>query len=132
MGSPVIRSLIEIFLILCVGNVTPLLGQAVQQPAGNAATPAEQTKPHIRRNDAGAPIPTRFEMLRGAYGPYRANNDLLYYHLDIRVDPAQKFISGKNTIRFRMLTDDTRIQLDFIDALNIDKILYGFSGHYGS
>jgi aminopeptidase N len=125
MQSPAIRSLVGIFLVLCVGNAPPLVCQAVQQPASNAAAPAEKPKPHIRPNDAGAPIPTRFEMLRGAYGPYRANNDLLYYHLDIRVDPAQKFISGKNTIRFRMLRDDTRIQLDLTDALNIDKILYG-------
>ena len=64
-------------------------------------------------------------MLRGAYGPYRANNDLLYYHLDIRIDPIQKFISGKNTIHFRMLKDDNRIQLDLSEGLNIDKILYG-------
>jgi len=64
-------------------------------------------------------------MLRGAYGPYRANNDLLYYHLDIWIDPIQKFISGKNTIHFRMLKDDNRIQLDLSEGLNIDKILYG-------
>jgi aminopeptidase N len=64
-------------------------------------------------------------MLRGAYGPYRANNDLLSYHLDIRVDPQQQRISGKNTIRFRMLHDDNRIQLDLNDALKIDKILLG-------
>ena len=64
-------------------------------------------------------------MLRGAYGPFRANNDLLYYHLDIRVDPETKFISGKNTIRFRMLQDGTRIQIDLNGALKIDKILFG-------
>jgi len=69
--------------------------------------------------------PTQADILRGAYGPYRANNDLLYYHLDIRVDPEKKFITGKNTIRFRMLKDDTRIQLDLTPALNIDKILLG-------
>ena len=56
--------------------------------------------------------PTKADILRGAYGPYRANNDLLFYHLDIRVDPEKKFIGGKNTIRFKMLKDDTRIQLD--------------------
>ena len=56
--------------------------------------------------------PTRANLLRGEYGPYRANNDLLYYHLDVRVDPVKQTISGKNTIRFRMLKDDTRIQLD--------------------
>ncbi len=69
--------------------------------------------------------PTQADILRGAYGPYRANNDLLSYYLDIRVDPVKKFISGKNTIRFRMLKDDTRIQLDLIASLNVDKILLG-------
>jgi len=69
--------------------------------------------------------PTHADILRGAYGPYRANNDLLYYHLDVRVDPANKFISGKNTIRFKMLQEGTRIQLDLTDTLAIDKILLG-------
>jgi aminopeptidase N len=66
---------------------------------------------------------TKAELFRGAYGPYRANNDLLFYHLDIRIDPEKKLVSGKNTIRFKMLQDDTRIQLDLADTLNIDKIL---------
>jgi aminopeptidase N len=127
MRSSAISSVIRIFFIflLAAPNASLLLAQAAQQSAGKAAASTEKPKPHIRPNDAGAPIPTRFEMLRGAYGPYRANNDLLYYHLDIRVDPAQKFLSGKNTVRFRMLRDDTRIQLDLADTLNIDKIVYG-------
>jgi aminopeptidase N len=70
-------------------------------------------------------LPTRADILRGAYGPYRANNDLLYYHLDVRVDPNTQTIRGKNTIRFKMLEDGTRIQLDLSHALNIDKILFG-------
>jgi len=69
--------------------------------------------------------PTHADILRGAYGPYRANNDLLFYYLDVRVDPEKKFLSGKNTIRFKMLKDDSRIQLDLHAALNIDKILLG-------
>jgi len=64
-------------------------------------------------------------MLRGSYGPYRANNDLLYYHLDIRVDPDKQTITGRNTIRFKMLQDGNRIQIDLSDALHVDKILYG-------
>jgi aminopeptidase N len=67
--------------------------------------------------------PTRADILRGDYGRYRANNDLLFYHLDVRVDPAAKSISGKNTIRFRMLSADTRIQLDLHPDLTIDRIL---------
>jgi len=69
--------------------------------------------------------PTRADLLRGQYGRYRANNDLLFYHLDVRVDPEKKSITGKNTIRFRMLADDTRIQLDLAANLNIDRILLG-------
>ena len=69
--------------------------------------------------------PTRADILRGEYGRYRANNDLLYYHLDVRVDPARKSIAGKNTIRFRMLKDDTRIQLDLYANLDVDRIMLG-------
>jgi aminopeptidase N len=69
--------------------------------------------------------PTHADILRGAYGPYRANNDLLFYHLDIRVVPENKYLSGKVTIRFKMLQDATRIQLDLHAALNVDKILLG-------
>src|SRR2546427_8709159 len=68
---------------------------------------------------------SRADILRGEYGRYRANNDLLYYHLDVRVEPEKKFLSGKNTIRFKMLQDDSRIQLDLHAALQVDKILLG-------
>ena len=74
---------------------------------------------------AGARGQTRADILRGAYGPYRANNDLLSYHLDVRVDPETKFLRGKNTIRFRMLEDGRRIQLDLHRALHVDKIVLG-------
>ncbi len=68
---------------------------------------------------------TRADILRGAYGPYRANNDLLSYDLSIRVDPGRKFITGKNSIRFRMLEDGSRIQLDLFPNMKVDRILLG-------
>ena len=69
--------------------------------------------------------PTRADILRGEYGRYRANNDLLFYDLDVRVDPEKKWISGKNTIRFKMMTDDSRIQLDLYANLEVEKIVLG-------
>jgi aminopeptidase N len=69
--------------------------------------------------------PTRASILRGEYGRYRANNDVLAYHLDVRVDPAKKLVSGRNRIRFKMLTDDTRIQVDLWSNLAVDKIAFG-------
>ncbi len=62
------------------------------------------------------------DKLLGGYGPYRANNDLLYYHLAVRVDPAKQYLSGTNAIRFRMLQDGTRIQLDLVPTFTIDGI----------
>ena len=69
--------------------------------------------------------PSRADILRGEYGRYRANNDLLFYHLDVRVDPVAKRVSGRNAIRFRMLADDTRIQLDLYDNMTIERIMLG-------
>src|SRR5690348_8588813 len=82
-------------------------------PSGAAQAPPQGPQP-LRP-------PTRADVLRGEYGRYRANNDLLYYHLDVRVDPEKKSIGGRNTIRFRMVKDDTRIQLDLYANLNVDK-----------
>src|SRR5258708_548245 len=64
--------------------------------------------------------------LRGSYGPYRANNDLLYYHLDVRVDPDKQTLSGKNSIRFKMLKDGSRIQLELVPALAYRQDSVGF------
>jgi aminopeptidase N len=101
--------------------VAPLLAQTPQRTGAVGVSQGVTT--------AQAPkAPTHADILRGEYGRYRANNDLLYYHLDVRVDPEKKFISGKNTIRFRMLKDDTRIQLDLYDNLKVDKILFRGSG----
>ncbi len=91
-------------------------GHAAQQKMSTAAPAAAKV------NDAEV-APTRLDLLRGAYGEDRANNDLISYHLDIRVDPEKKYISGKNTIRFKMLKDGKRIHLDLNEALKIDKIL---------
>jgi aminopeptidase N len=114
--------LLSLAAACCAVSAAVLPAQQTATPA--QAVPAEKPKPHIRPVDAAPSLPTRFDMLRGAYGPFRANNDLLYYHLDIRVDPEQKTISGRNTIRFRMLKAGSRIQLDLNEALAIDKILW--------
>ena len=99
-------------LLLLTAAAVQLSAQTTQRPGAPASPPAVAT-------------PARADILRGEYGPYRANNDLLFYHLDVHVDPEKKFLSGKNTIRFKMLKDDTRIQLDLHAALNVDKILFG-------
>src|SRR5688572_32236548 len=100
-------------LLVLTGGGAHAQGIGATPPAGPAAAPSTLAPP------------TRADLLRGQYGRYRANNDLLFYHLDVRVDPERKSIAGRNTIRFRMLSDDTRIQLDLAANLNVDRILLG-------
>jgi aminopeptidase N len=99
---------------LCAALVPLLCSAAFISAQTPQRTPASQPN-----------TPTRADILRGEYGRYRANNHLLFYHLDVRVDPEKKVIAGKNTIRFKMLKDDTRIQLDLFANLSVDKILMG-------
>jgi aminopeptidase N len=82
-----------------------------------------QTRTAVPQTVPTAKPVTHADLLRGEYGRYRANNDLLFYYLDIRVDPEKKFVSGKNRIRFKMLKDDKRIQLDLYDNLKVEKIV---------
>ncbi len=76
----------------------------------------------------GSPVPpeiaARLALLRGEYGRHRANNDLLTYDLRVRVDPERRHLQGRNIIRFRMLQDDTRIQIDLYANLAVDRILF--------
>jgi len=102
-----LRAQVVVFLMFMAAAGS---GHAALQQATASATPA---------------APSRADILRGAYGPYRVNNDLLSYHLDVRVDPEKQSISGKNSVRFKMLADGTRIQLDLHPALAVDKILLG-------
>ncbi len=82
---------------------------------GAATLSAQQARPAPRPPDPNI----------GAYGPYRANNDLLSYDLDIRVDPEKQTIAGTNTIKFRMLEDGSRIQIDLADDLAVERISSG-------
>ncbi len=110
----------ESFFRKCVVGVLLMLAlPAMPLPAQTTGQTSAPAPPQA------ATTRTRADILRGAYGPHRANNDLLFYHLDVRVDPEKKFLSGKNTIRFKMLKDDRRIQLDLHSALNVDRILFG-------
>jgi aminopeptidase N len=90
------------------------LASSVAVAAAQATLPAN--------SGAAQPTLSGGDKILGAYGRYRANNDLLYYNLHVRVDPTKQFLSGTNAIRFRMLEDGKRIQLDLVRNFNIDGI----------
>lgn len=63
----------------------------------------------------------RQDSLRGSITPEREWWDLTYYHLDIKVDPENKFISGKNTIQYKALKQDSIMQIDLQPPMTILK-----------
>ena len=67
---------------------------------------------------------TRADSLRGGNGPLRTCYDINYYHLDVKLDPAKRFISGSNLFRFTATQDFDRLQFDLFDNLQVEKVQY--------
>ncbi|MEH6762434.1 MAG: M1 family metallopeptidase [Maribacter arcticus] len=65
---------------------------------------------------------TEQDTLRGSITPERSWWDLNYYHLDIDVNPDDKFISGSNTIRYKVLEPHQVLQVDLQSPLQIEKV----------
>lgn len=65
---------------------------------------------------------TQDDYLRGSITPEREWWDLTFYHLDIEVKPEDKFISGSNTIRYKVLEEKDIMQIDLQPPLKIEKI----------
>ncbi|WP_273567290.1 M1 family metallopeptidase [Maribacter halichondriae] len=65
---------------------------------------------------------TEQDTLRGSITPERAWWDLNYYHLDIEVNPDEKFITGSNTIRYKVLNTEQELQVDLQPPLKIEKV----------
>jgi len=73
-------------------------------------------------------LPTRQDTLRGSITPERGWWDLTYYHLDIKVEPEKKFISGSNTVGYRVLESNKTMQVDLQEPMKITSVeAYGKS-----
>ena len=70
-------------------------------------------------------LPTKADSLRGMLTPLRTCYDVTEYRLDLRVDPAEKWISGTCTIHMRILDDSREIQLDLAENMAISDIRDG-------
>ena len=114
--------------VFVVGLVVGVAG-AQTKPKPMASAQSSTTTPGAKVGQGAQPpvaglMPTKDDLLRGGYGPYRANNDLLFYHLTLRVDPVAKTIAGTNVVRFRMLKDGRKIQLELTPELTLDGITF--------
>ena len=67
---------------------------------------------------------TRADSLRGMLTPLRTCYDINYYHLNVKVDIEQKFISGSNEFRFTAMQDFKQLQFDLFADLKIEKVVF--------
>lgn len=66
---------------------------------------------------------TEADTLRGSLRPER-NYDVLKYHLSVKVDPEEKYISGFNTITFKAEEALPVVQVDLFANMKVDSIVY--------
>jgi aminopeptidase N len=68
---------------------------------------------------------TRADTLRGSLTtPLRTCYNIDYYHLDVKFDIDNKFISGNVLFKFTAEQDFTKLQFDLFSNLKVEKVLY--------
>jgi len=82
------------------------------------------TLPAQAQLGANREIFTRADTLRGSLTPLRTCYDINYYHLDVKFDIDQKYISGSNQFKFTATQDFTKLQFDLFANLKVDKVIY--------
>lgn len=73
--------------------------------------------------DGNKVVFTKQDTLRGSITKERSWWDLNYYHLDIKVNPDEKYIKGSNTIRYTVLESYSRMQIDLQNPMAILKVI---------
>jgi aminopeptidase N len=67
---------------------------------------------------------TRADTLRGMLTPLRTCYDINYYHLDVKINLADKSVNGSNEFAFTATQDFTKLQFDLFANLKIERISY--------
>lgn len=67
---------------------------------------------------------TKADSLRGYLSPLRTCYDVTYYHLDVTVNPDSQSIRGSNTIRFKVDTAFSEMQVDLFANMKVDSIIF--------
>ncbi|RUT68770.1 M1 family peptidase [Flavobacterium cupreum] len=65
---------------------------------------------------------THQDTLRGSITKERAWWDLKYYHLNVKVNPSEKTITGSNTVRYTVLSANNKMQIDLQEPMQIYKV----------
>ena len=68
---------------------------------------------------------TRADRLRGSINEERSWWDLQHYELDVQVFPETRSLKGSNKIRFRVLENGSKMQIDLQEPLKITSVIHG-------
>jgi aminopeptidase N len=68
--------------------------------------------------------PSRKDSLQGGLRPERTSFDVQRYDLNIRINPAEKYLSGYSDISFIVKENTRRIQLDLFANMRVDSIVF--------
>jgi len=66
---------------------------------------------------------TQMDSLRGSITPERAWWDLTYYHLKMDVNISEKFLSGTNLVRYKVLKEHQLLQIDLQQPMKLTKVV---------
>ncbi len=66
---------------------------------------------------------SRKDSLQGTLSPYRSCYDVTFYDLQVKVDIANQFIKGANTIYYNATADFTTLQVDLFSELKVTGIM---------
>jgi len=77
--------------------------------------------PPILAQDSGV-LATTKDSLRGSITAERAWWDVVFYDLNVTIQPEDSSITGYNNITYRVDKEPKRMQIDLQDPLNIDQI----------
>lgn len=67
---------------------------------------------------------TRADTLRGMLTPLRTCYDVLFYKLNIKIDPDNRVVEGSAKIRFKAMQDFDRMQVDLFANMKIEKLSF--------
>ena len=69
------------------------------------------------------PVFNRQDTLRGSVTPERKWWDLIYYHLDIAVNPADSTIKGSNSVFYKVIESSYLMQIDLQEPMIITRVV---------
>lgn len=69
------------------------------------------------------PVFNRQDTLRGSITPERKWWDLIYYHLDIAVNPADSTIKGSNSVFYKVIEPSYLMQIDLQEPMKITRVV---------